>query len=469
MTLTVAWYASRLRETRVESIVVLPFANLSGNPENDFLGEGLTEEIINALASFPQLRVVARTSAFQFKGRGEDVRQIGERLGVSNVLEGSVRKEDKRIRVTAQLVSVQDGMHLWSKTYDRELGSVLEIEEQITRSIVDALKIQLAAGSKPVCRPETNSPEAHELYLKGRYFWNKGTPSDLKRSIEYLEQAVAVDPKYAAAFAGLAHAYDLWNCFDVEPPAASRAKEKRAAQTALQLDDGSAEAHLAMGIVLTGEGEWERAEREFRRAIDQKPSSVEARQAYAVLCLGPLRRHDQAIAELRKALVNDPLSLIARTFLGQTLVYAGNPDAAINEFNQVLELEPGFIQASLGLALLHVSKASYAKALEVLLANRDAVGDIVYHGGLLGYTHAKLGNRAEAERILKRLKARPWPPPVEVAGIYSGLGDAERAMQWLEQAYRHGGIGYVVDDPRFRYLHADPRFTRLLTQMRLTP
>src|SRR5262249_5267943 len=176
------WLLTLQRKPAVESIVVLPFVNLSGNPENDFFGEGLTEEISNALASFPQLRVVARTSAFQFKGRGEDVRLIGERLGVRNVLEGSVRKEGNKIRVTAQLVSVQDGMHLWSQTYERELGSVLDIEQQITRSIADSLKIHFAAeGNRTIGRPETSEPEAHELYLKGRYFWYKGTPPDIKK------------------------------------------------------------------------------------------------------------------------------------------------------------------------------------------------------------------------------------------------------------------------------------------------
>jgi TolB-like protein len=311
MVLTVVWYASRLRGARVESvesIVVLPFANLSGNPQDDFVSEGLTEEITGALASIPQLQVVARTSAYQFKGRGEDVRKIGSILGIRNVLEGSVRREGNRIRVTSQLISVRDGMHLWSQTYDSKLGSLLEIEEQITRSIVDALKIRLAVGNdKPIGLPETRNPGAHELYLQGRYFWHKGTPLDVKKSIEYMERAIGVDPKYANAYAGLADALSLWSGFDLEPPKTTRPRMKAAAQTAVQLDDRSAEGHFALGIVLATEWDWAGAEREFRRSIDLKPSAAANRQAYSALCLGPQRRYQEAIAQMRESVAYDPV------------------------------------------------------------------------------------------------------------------------------------------------------------------
>ncbi len=456
------------------SIVVLPFTNLSGDPANEYLSDGLTEEIISTLASVPQLRVVARTSAFQFKGRGGDVRKIGRDLGVETVLEGSVRKEGPRIRVSAQLVNVSDGMHLWSKMYDREGTKLLQVQEEITRAIVDALAIRLAPGEKGLLRPpEAASFQAYELYLKGRHFWYRMTPPDLKKSIACMEQAVALDPKYAAAYAGLADAYSLWANFELEPPWELLVKAKRAAQKAVELDDASAEGHFAMGVVLTqADWDWGGAEREFRRALELKPTLVDARQAYAVLCLTPLRRYDEAAGQLRRAKESDPLSLSLRTLLGQTLVFAGRPDQGIEELRQALELEPGFFYSNITLALAYLEKPSYPEALKTLERIRDTAGEIPYYAGLLGYTHARLGHRREAEGVLQQLRDRfrdAWVPPVEVAGIHNGLGDKEQAFQWLERACQQRSTmsAFVVDDPRFRNLHSDPRFRSVLGRMGL--
>jgi adenylate cyclase len=470
--LAVWWLAPTRRAGAANSIVVLPFANLSGDPENEYLSDGLTEEIIGTLAAVPELRVVARTSAFQFKGRNEDVRKIGRDLSVRMALEGGVRRVGQKIRVSAQLVNVSDGMHLWSKMYDRDLTSLLEIEEDITRAIVDALKVRLAV--RQTGRAETTSLEAHDLYLKGLYFWNKMTPRDLKKSIEYYEQAIALDPNYATAYAYLSDAYGFLANLELEAPWEHSAKAKRAAQKALELDDGLAEGHFGMGAVLAWvDWDWSGSEREFRRALALKPSLAQARGAYGAVCLSPLRRHQEAIGQFRQALEVDPLSLNFRTFLGQTYVYAGRPDEAIRELRAALELEPGFPMSVITLALAYLEKSSYLEALHVLQPVQGSAGEIPYYSGLLGYTYARLGNGTEAERVLAQLNARfqgPWVPPVEVAGIYNGLGNREQALCWLEQGCRHRSIQmlFIIDDPRFRNLYSDQRFQAVLQQMGLS-
>ncbi len=246
-----AWRLALPRRTASDSIIVLPFANLSGGTENEYLSDGLTEEILSTLAAVPTLRVVARTSAFQFKGRSGDVRKIGKELGVGRILEGSVRREGRRIRVTAQLINVADGLHLWSKIYDREGSSLLEIEQEITRAVVDALRIELRQGGA-----ETTNPQAHELYLKGRYFWHKMTPEYLQKSMRTLEEAIALDPHYAAAHAGLADAYGYWTNLELEPPGESMAKAAGEAQRALELNPDSAEGHFVKAAVLSLQWDW---------------------------------------------------------------------------------------------------------------------------------------------------------------------------------------------------------------------
>ena len=456
------------RTVAPDSIIVLPFSNLSGGAENEYLSDGLTEEILSTLAAVPTLRVVARTSAFQFKGRSGDVRKIGRELGVGRILEGSVRREGRRIRVTAQLINVADGLHLWSKIYDREGSSLLEIEQEITRAVVDALRIELRQGEA-----ETTNPQAHELYLKGRYFWHKMTPEYLQKSMRTLEEAIALDPNYAAAHAGLSDAYGFWANLELEAPGEPVAKAAREAQRALDLNPDSAEGHFVKAAVLSMQWDWNGAEREFRRALDLKPSLAPARGAFAGLCLGPQRRYAEAVGQFRQALETDPLSVGNRTILGQTYVYAGQPAQGIKEVRAAMELEPEFALGYITLALAYLEKGSHAEALKTLLAAYNSANEIPYYLGLLGYTYARLGNRSEAERVLRQLKRRfndgPWVPPVEVAGIHNGLGDKDQALSWLERAcqQRSTMAAFVVDDPRFRNLYSEPRFRAVLGRMGL--
>ena len=288
---TIDWHVAAANHQPLEtasphhaaSIVVLPFSNVSGDGDNEYFADGLTDEIINALASLPDVHVVARTSAFQFKGRHEDVRKIGGALGVELVLEGSVRRDGPSLRVAAQLIDTRTGFHEWSATYDRDLTSVFRTQDELTRALVDALRPRLGPGSRSNVRSTVpESTDAHDCYLKGRYFWNKANPDDAARGIKYLEQAIALDPGYAAAHAALADAFVFLATVESEAPGPLMDAARKAAQTALDLQD-LAEGHVALGTVLgIGDWDWAGAEREFRKALALMPSSAYARGGYAV-------------------------------------------------------------------------------------------------------------------------------------------------------------------------------------------
>jgi TolB-like protein/tetratricopeptide (TPR) repeat protein len=438
------------------SIVVLPFANLSGDPDNEYFSDGLTEEIISGLAAVPDVRVVARTSAFQFKGRAGDIRTIGRDLGVRAALEGSVRRAGQRVRATVQLIDVACGFHLWSETFDRELTDVFGIQDDITRAIVDALRLRLTAtgAATPGDVPPAPKPEAYEWYLKGRFFYHKATPRSLEKSVRCMERAIACDARFAAAFAGLADAYTTWMSLAVEEPLAELlAKARQAAETALQIDPRSAEGHCARAVVAAvADWDFTTAEQSFLHALELKPSFVHARMAYSVTCLTPQRRHDEAVTQLRVALRSDPMSILLQTMLGQALVVAGQADPAVDRLRQTLELDPEYVFARYTLALAYLAQSRLADAL-ALLETGDHGGASNYIGHL-GYTYARLGHRVKARRLLQELLRRPWAPGVDVAAIYNGLGDTTNAATWLERARaaREFDVLFIADDPRFRDL-----------------
>jgi serine/threonine-protein kinase len=446
------------------SIVVLPFANLSDEADNDYFSDGLTEEIISGLAAVQDLRVVARTSAFQFKGRSGDIRKIGRELGVGAAVEGSVRKDGRTVRVAVQLIDVADGFHLWSQVFQHELTGVFRIQEEIRRAVVNALKLRLAPVPR---RTDTTVPEAYDWYLKGRYFFHKVTLAGIKKSVDCMQASIAADSGYAAAHAGLADAYLMWMTLAAEdPPRTLLPKARRAAETALDLDDGSAEAHCAMGAVLAiGDWNFWAAEREFRQALGMKPSFVHARFFYAIGCLWPQRRYDETIDELREALAADSMSVFLRTMLGQVLIYADRTDVAIGELRQALDLEAEYLFARFTLALAYLAKSSYGEALAILVRLPSETEEAVNFAGHLGYAHARLGNRGEAGRMLEQLLNRSWVPAVDVAAIYNGLGDSEQAIAWLDRARRerYWDSLFVAEDPRFRNLLSDPRLAAVLS------
>ncbi len=462
------------RGAQPPSIVVLPFLNMSPDPVNEYIGDGFTEEITNALSAIPELRVVARTSAFQFKSHTGDVRAIGKRLNVQWVLEGSVRKEGDQLRVTAQLSNAGTQLHAWSQAYEATMAGLLEVQERIAAEICGTLKVRLSPrNNRGRVRFPAVKPEAHEAYLKGRYFWYRLTPEALRKSVFYLNQAVQIDPAYVAAHAALADSYSVLPQFELEPPGELLDRCKSAAERALALDPGSAEAHFAAGVARAiADRDPAGADREFLRALELNPNLTAARQAYAVLCLSPLRRHDQAIKELRRVIADDPVSPVARWALGQTLAAAGHFEEAVRELRTSLELEPDFLFASKALAVAYLATARYGEALTELERTWEAPARDRLHAGLLGYTRARLGDRTGAQRILEQLtsRSRLYVPPMEVAGIYNGLDQKDEALRWLERAYedRSPMLLWVAVDPRFASLRQHLKFLTLAKRMGLT-
>ena len=456
------------------SIAVLPFANLSGDPENEYFTDGLTEEIISGLASVSGLRVVARTSVFQFKGRSDDIRRIGRSLGVQSALEGSVRKDGQRIRVTAQLIDVADGFHMWSHVFDGALPGIFSLQEETTRSIVEALRVRLRVEDEArLQRAQPSSIDAYELYLKGLFFFNKADHVGLETCVQYFQKAIALDGRFAAAYAAMSEAYLLWSTVGNRPAPQLFASARQAAERALELGD-LAEAHGAMAGVLALNWEWDAAEREFRTAIELKPSLVYARLAYTAGCLCAQRRHDEALEQMRAARRLDPVSPLVRTILGQTLVLAGRPAEAVEQLQAALEIEPDFMFARYTLALAHLAAHSCSEAVATLQPLHHLVDQVPNCAGHLGYAHACLGNRAEAERILQSLLDRfpgEWAPWIDMAAISSGLGDATRALDWLERGYQARCFDslFIREDPRFANLHSDPRFQQLLQKVGVVP
>jgi len=330
------------------SIAVLPFTNLSADKEQEYFCDGMAEEIINALTQLEGLRVVARTSSFSFRGKEIDVREIGRQLNIENLLEGSVRKAGNRVRITAQLINVADGYHLWSDKYDRNIEDIFAIQDEISLAIVDRLKVKLLKEEKAkLVKRFTENQEAYNLYLKGRYFWNRRYEGGLQKGIEFFQQAIEKDPLYALAYVGMADCYILLGHFGWLPPKEAYPRARTAAEKALEIDDKLAEAHTSMGWIRTFyDWDWVGAEEEFKRALNLNPNYATGYEWYAV-SLAPMERLDEASILLKRALELDPLSLMISTVVGLGLYWARQYDEALDQYRRTLEMDPNFSLAYL--------------------------------------------------------------------------------------------------------------------------
>ncbi|MEJ2719981.1 MAG: protein kinase [bacterium] len=350
--------------TLAPSIAVLPFVNMSSDPENEYFGDGLAEELINALTKLKGLRVAARTSAFTFRGGEADIKEIGKKLDVGSVLEGSVRKAGNRLRITAQLVNIADGYHLWSERYDREMDDIFAIQDEITAAIVEQLKIELIGKKKEtIVKRYTESLEAYDHYLKGIYYWNKLTPGGFERSIECFEKAIEEDPHYALAYAGAADSRWLSSFWGNLPPRQTYPKAREAARKAIEIDETIGEAHASLGAVHTFyDWDWEAAEREFIRALELVPTSPYTRIYYS-LYLNLMRRHDDAVAQAKKGRELDPLSGFCNTHFAHRLWQARRYDEAIAEFQEWIEIEPNDWFSHNHLSQLYLEKSMIKEAI----------------------------------------------------------------------------------------------------------
>lgn len=451
----------------VHSIVVLPFASASSDSDDEYFADGLTEEIIHALAGLAGLHVVSRTSAFQFKNHTHDIREIGRLLGVGMALEGSVRRDGTTVRVSVRLIDVRDGFQIWSSTTDRELTNVFRVQNELSSAIAGQLDARLGPFAESMRVSTTTSAEAHDHYLRGRYLWNKSDPESVTKALKHFRAAVALDRAYAAAHAAIADGCVYLATLEAESPGPLLEEARRSAQRALELQD-VADAHSALGAVLAiADRAWVDAEHEFTQALRLSPSSSHVRGAYATLCLAPQRRIEEAIEQLREAVLVDPLSAFQRSMLAQALILARRPDDALDEIGHALDLDPDHMAARLTEAWALIGKGEYSTAIAVLHAMPAPCHELPNHAGHLGHALARAGRRSDAAAVLHELLERfqgPWVPAVDIAAIHSGLGAREDALSWLERAHALGSfdVVFAADDPRFADVQSDPRLQPLL-------
>lgn len=453
-------------------IAVLPVQNLSGDPQREYISDGLTEEIISQLSRYnpERLGVIARTSSMVYKNRTQNVSQIGRELGVDYIVETSMRTSGEHIRVTAQLVNVHDQTHLWSASYDHTLADLFALQEEVARAIALNVRVEVAAASRArLSSIGPANPNVYLAYLEGRYFWNKRSPEALRTAVEHFKRAIRVDPNYAQAYAGLADAYSsLCLIADVRPKEYFP-QARDAALRALQLDDGLAEAHASLAYVkFWFDWDWRGAEAEFKRAIDLNPGYATAHQWYAEY-LRLMGRQEDSIAESKKAIELDPLSLIINMESGLPFYFERNQDEAIRYFQNALDLDPSFGLAHCVLGWAYEAQGRYPQAIEELQKARQ-LNDSPPVLSSLGHAYASAGRGREAAQILLQLQQQSehgYVGPNFFAVVYAGLHEDEKALKALESAYgdRHWGLVWLKVEPKFDSLRGYPQYSDLLRRM----
>jgi TolB-like protein/DNA-binding winged helix-turn-helix (wHTH) protein/Tfp pilus assembly protein PilF len=457
-------------------LAVLPFENLTGDPGQDYFSDGMTEEMIARLGSLDpsHLGVIARTSVMQYKHNKEALDQIGRELGVQYALEGSVRRDSGRLRITAQLIQVKDQTHLWAQQYDRELSNQLAIQGEIAQEIADEIQRRIGGHQQanPALEPSLPPPtsEAYELYLKGRYFCNKRTVQGLGQAIDYFQQAAAKDPTYAQAYTGLAEAYALMGSYGGSPQIEVIPKARAAAKRALEIDERLPETHTALAVIAQNyDWDWRTAEKEYRRAIELNPSYATGHHWYAE-CLALQGRFGEAFPEIESARQLDPLSLIIATDYGAILYFSRQYDRAIERFRGVLDMEPDFPRAHM-LVWAYSQKGLFAEAL----ADAEAWGrheNSSWSWAMIAYVSGRSGDRARAKlamQQLEQLKRHHTLDSLSLAVAYIGMGNNDLALAWLEKAYREhsGSLTALKVDPIYDPLRGDPRFQALVRRIGL--
>jgi serine/threonine protein kinase len=454
---------SRPAPDTAKSIAVLPFVNMSANKDDEYFSDGMTEELINALSKLEGLRVAARTSSFVFKGKTEDISKIGQQLHVNTVLEGSFRKAGNKLRITAQLINVANGFHLWSESYEREIQDVFAIQDEISRAIVSALKINFAAEQgTQLTKRYTENTEAYQLYLKGRYYWNKRTEEGVKKGVECFEKAIEKDSDYALAYAGLADSWLTMGWYIWSPPKEAYARAKAAAVRALEIDNSLAEAHTSLAHVRElYDWDWHGAEVEYKQAIELNPRYPTALHWYS-LFLVAMGHLNEAVIEAKRAQELDPLSLIVNENVGDVLRLARRYDEAIEQLRKTLDLDPDFAPAHTTLAAAYEDNGMYDKAITERLKVAPpeqalALKEAYIKSGMRGFWEKQL------ELAIER-SMQTYVSPYNIAWLYAILGEKDEAFAWLEKAYAEHSIHftYLRADTSFESLRSDPRFSALL-------
>jgi non-specific serine/threonine protein kinase len=461
----------------IPSLAVLPFTNMSADKDNEYFCDGLAEELINSLSHIHELRVAARTSAFSFKGKDLDIREIGKLLNVQAILEGSVRKAGERLRITAQLVSVADGYHLWSEKYDRDMDDIFAVQDEISLEIVDKLKVKLLKGEKTkVLKRHTENKDAYNLFLKGRYFWNRRNEGDLKRAIECYHEAVEKDPKYSLPYLGIADHFIMMGLWSYLPPETARLRAKEALDRALEIDDQLGEAYTSLGYYqFLFDWDWPAAEKNLKRGLALNPNNVYAHVWYGC-SLNGMSRFEEAYTELKTALEMEPLSPIINAVAGIQVSFT-HIDEGKKQMHKAIEMEPNLALAHLWLGWIYMfPKIVDEKALEQL---QSAVNlGLTFALGWLGCAYAKLGKKEEAIKILGQLdelSKERYISPLQRSAVYMGLGMYDQAFEHLEKAFSqkepflplvfYSNKAYSFFPQEFRL---DKRYKALMRKMKKT-
>jgi len=451
------WLNKRALDSRtpLTSIAVLPFVDMSAAKDQEYLCDGLSEELINALSGIPALKVAARTSAFRFKGKADDVRRVGAELAVEHIVEGSVRTSGKRLRVTAQLVRVRDGYHVWSRQFDREFTELFSIQDDVARAVAASVGAELGT-SLSTLRPR--SPEAYREYLEGRHYARQFVPALTSQAVAYFERSIAADPSFAPAHAGLAHAYSQMNVYGIGAPGELSAKARAAATRALHLNPTGVEAQTELGALSAFyDWDWKACEQHFRKAIYLQPNFVDAHWLFSTTCLAPQGRLDEALTEAERAVALDPLSPLSHTMLGATYWYRREFGKALDACATALRLDPSYSQALLFKSFVYLSQG-----------RMDLAAGSQEQGPYRLYIQAKTGARSAAQAKIEQFAAAGGNP-IAIAAGYAGLGRQDKSLDWLEKAVERKmpQMLWIHFQAAFEPLHETARYQAMRARMRL--
>lgn len=467
------FFLSRKSHTAIESVAVLPFVNTSGDPNMEYLSDGLTESLIFNLSQLPNLRVIPRSSVFRYKGKEADPQTVSRELGVRAVLEGRVVQRGDDLSISVELIDTLENKVLWGQHYNRKLTDTLAMQQEISREISERLRVSLSVeDEKRLTKTPTENGEAYQEYLKGRYYWNKRTETGIKKGIEYFQQAVDLDPTYALAYAGLADSFSLLPQYAATPPGEVAAKARAAASKAIALDPNLAQAHASMAQVLwVLDWQFEEAERELRQAIELNPNYATAHH-WLGLFLTQLGRNAEGRKEILRAQQLDPLSLIINRTVGTNYQFARQYDEAIAQYKKTLEIDDSFPPVHADLAVTYARTGKRNEAFAEINKAIELNGRLPVYVAIIGDIHAKFGEKVEANKMLQELMTRArtgYVSPYDIAMLYVVLGDKEKALAWLDKAVseRDFAILSIKAAPAWDSLRGDPRFDELLRRIGL--
>jgi len=460
------------KRSQAKTIAVLPFADMSPQKDHEFFGDGLAEELMFALSRLQNLRVVSQTSVFAFKGKGMDVREIGRQLDVQHIMEGSVRKADQQLRIAVRVTEVATGFQIWSEVFERTLKDIFEVQQQISKAVAGALRIAVLGEEEDLPgHSSTRNLSAFNHFLVGRFYWNRQTEAALNAAIDRFEKAVAEDPRYGRAYLGISDCLRKLEFWGLMRTSDALPKAKEAARKALSVDPSMVEANIPLAAIkAVNEWEWSEAEAMFRGILATRPDASHAHQAYAMMCLLPLGRFEEAIEQIHIARQLDPLALLTNAHIGAAYYFAGRYDEAIEQFHATLDLEPNYHLPHLGLAIALAEKGLFSDAIAIIEKAKSLAGEIMPIRGARGNIYARAGKTREAEAVLEELlelESVRYISPLDFALVYTGLGRINEATQYLERAAADhcGRLPWALVDPRHKRLRSGKRFQDLMTRV----